>query len=67
MDRTAADPIDLLQQLSAEQIVARIDRLEGEISSLRVLLRAARARGRRSAPPQASAKPRAAEEGPHGR
>jgi hypothetical protein len=67
VDRITDDPIDLLQRLSAEQIVARIDRLDGEISSLRVLLRAARARERRSIPPGASEPPRAGEGGTHGR
>jgi hypothetical protein len=41
------DPVELLHRLTADELADRIDRLEGQINSLRVLLRAARARERR--------------------
>jgi hypothetical protein len=42
-----SDPVELLHRLSSDELSDRIDCLEGQISSLRVLLRAARARERR--------------------
>jgi hypothetical protein len=43
------DPIDAVRQLRSPQLVERISNLEAEIKSLRVLLRAARARERAEA------------------
>lgn len=67
VNRIDDDPIDLLRKVSADLIAARIDSLDGEICSLRILLRAARARERRSIQSKASIRPRIVEEESHGR
>lgn len=46
MKTNEPDPVELLHRLTADELAARIDQLGGEISSLRVLLRAARTRER---------------------
>jgi hypothetical protein len=40
------DPVQIIESLSVEQIEARLDEIDREGQALRVLLRAARARGR---------------------
>jgi predicted ATPase with chaperone activity len=44
-----SDPIDLLSELTADELAERISRLDSERASLSVLLRAARARERQLA------------------
>lgn len=51
---TTTDPVELVDTLDADAIAARLDDLDRQSSALRVLLRAARARERRSAHPTSS-------------
>jgi hypothetical protein len=48
MPTAAPNPVALLQSLEPDQLVARLQELDGEARAVRVLLRAARARQRRA-------------------
>lgn len=58
------DPTALLAQLTADQILARLDALEAEARSLRVLLRSIRARERAAARRASTPTPPEKETGP---